>query len=84
VGAVGDKYEQEADAVAAQVVTQIHAPERIQREQDESQMQPEALQQKGTGEDSALQRYREMSEAEERQRPSEGQPVGLEGGASLN
>jgi hypothetical protein len=82
VGAVGDKYEQEADAVAAQVVTQINAPERMQREQDESQMQPEALQQKGTGEDSALQRLqrREMSEAEERQRPSEGQSVGLEGG----
>jgi hypothetical protein len=82
VGAVGDKYEQEADAVATQVVTQINAPERIQREQDESQMQPEVLQQKRTGEDSALQRLqrREMSEAEERQRPSEGQSVGLEGG----
>jgi hypothetical protein len=82
VGAVGDKYEQEADAVATQVVTQINAPERMQREQDESQIEPEALQQKGTGEDSALQRLqrREMSEAEERQRPSEGQPVGLEGG----
>jgi hypothetical protein len=82
VGAVGDKYEQEADAVAAQVVTQINAPERMQREQDESQIEPEVLQQKRTGEDSALQRLqrREMSEAEERQRPSEGQPVGLEGG----
>lgn len=43
VGAVGDKYEQEADAVAAQVVEQINTPRPVQRngmEEDKLQMKP--------------------------------------------
>ena len=49
VGAVGDKYEQEADAVAARVVDHIHSPklqkrESVQREEmgeeDDIQMKP--------------------------------------------
>jgi hypothetical protein len=35
IGAVGDKYEQEADQVAAQVVQKINVPENIQRHEEE-------------------------------------------------
>jgi hypothetical protein len=34
VGAVGDKYEQEADQVASQVVQKINAPESVQRKEE--------------------------------------------------
>jgi hypothetical protein len=46
IGAVGDKYEQEADQVASQVVQKINVPERVQREEahdeedEELQMKP--------------------------------------------
>ncbi|CAN1209967.1 hypothetical protein TUMEXPCC7403_07055 [Tumidithrix helvetica PCC 7403] len=45
IGAVGDKYEQEADRVAAEVVQKINAPESVQREEvleedEEIQMKP--------------------------------------------
>ncbi len=33
IGQPGDKYEQEADAVARRVVSQMHAPEAVQREE---------------------------------------------------
>jgi hypothetical protein len=35
IGAVGDKYEQEADQVAAQVVQKINVPEPVQRHEEE-------------------------------------------------
>ncbi|CAN1208780.1 hypothetical protein TUMEXPCC7403_01065 [Tumidithrix helvetica PCC 7403] len=35
IGAVGDKYEQEADKVASQVAQTINTPENIQREEEE-------------------------------------------------
>jgi hypothetical protein len=35
IGAVGDKYEQEADQVAAQVVQKINLPENVQRHEEE-------------------------------------------------
>ncbi|MEE3719918.1 DUF4157 domain-containing protein [Tumidithrix elongata RA019] len=42
IGAVGDKYEQEADQVASQVVQTINTPENVQRE-DEEQVQTKPL-----------------------------------------
>ncbi|CAN1208785.1 hypothetical protein TUMEXPCC7403_01090 [Tumidithrix helvetica PCC 7403] len=42
IGAVGDKYEQEADQVASQVVQTINTPEQVQRE-DEEQVQTKPL-----------------------------------------
>ena len=48
VGPVGDKYEQEADAVAKQVVQRINAPQpqavQRQEEEDELQMKPSSMQ----------------------------------------
>lgn len=43
IGAVGDKYEQEADAVAAQVVQQINSPAPTQNVQREENTSPNAL-----------------------------------------
>jgi hypothetical protein len=42
IGAVGDKYEQEADKVASQVVQTINTPKNIQRE-DEDKLQAKPL-----------------------------------------
>ncbi|CAN1208783.1 hypothetical protein TUMEXPCC7403_01080 [Tumidithrix helvetica PCC 7403] len=42
IGAVGDKYEQEADKVASQVVQTINTPESVQRD-DEEQVQTKPL-----------------------------------------
>jgi hypothetical protein len=42
IGAPGDKYEQEADRVAAEVVQQIHAPEIRQKEKEET-LQPKLM-----------------------------------------
>ena len=39
VGPVGDKYEQEADAVAKQVVQNINAPQPIQRQEEDEELQ---------------------------------------------
>ncbi|CAN1209968.1 hypothetical protein TUMEXPCC7403_07060 [Tumidithrix helvetica PCC 7403] len=63
IGAVGDKYEQEADSVAAQVVQKINVPESAQRkampeEEEELQMKPEI---------SSLQREAMPEEEEELQ-----------------
>ncbi|MEH2221901.1 eCIS core domain-containing protein [Nostoc sp.] len=41
IGAVGDKYEQEADRVAAQVVQRINAPASVQSGEDETVQQEE-------------------------------------------
>lgn len=94
VGAVGDKYEQEADTVAAQVVKSINSPQpssSVQREggeEDELQMKPlSTIQREGEEEDelqmkplSAIQR--EGKENELQMRPQETlQRVGHEGGA---
>jgi hypothetical protein len=42
IGAPGDKYEQEADRVAAEVVQQIHAPEIRQKDKEET-LQPKLM-----------------------------------------
>ncbi|MDA0267762.1 MAG: hypothetical protein O2890_01770 [Cyanobacteria bacterium] len=59
VGAVGDKYEQEADAVAAQVVQQINAPgvggAGVQREQGEAEREGTAIQREEMPEEEDLQ-----------------------------
>jgi hypothetical protein len=47
IGAPGDKYEQEADQMASQVVNQINQPSSIQREspeEEELQMKPDTIQ----------------------------------------
>ncbi|CAN1211180.1 hypothetical protein TUMEXPCC7403_13345 [Tumidithrix helvetica PCC 7403] len=43
IGAVGDKYEQEADRVAAEVVQKINAPESIHRQENEDELQMKPL-----------------------------------------
>ncbi|MGD1908270.1 MAG: hypothetical protein ACFB0C_20085 [Leptolyngbyaceae cyanobacterium] len=75
VGAVGDKYEQEADTVAAQVVNNINSPQpsdSVQREgQEEEQLQMKPVE--------TLQRETEAEELH--MRPQESlQQVGHEGG----
>jgi hypothetical protein len=61
IGAPGDKYEQEADRVASQVVRQIHAPQTnapVQRESiedDELQMKPDSLQRESIEDEDELQ-----------------------------
>lgn len=61
IGAPGDKYEQEADRVASQVVRQIHAPQTnasVQREsieEDELQMKPDSLQMESIEDEDELQ-----------------------------
>ncbi len=61
IGAPGDRYEQEADRVASQVVRQIHAPQindSVQREaieEDELQMKPDSLQRESIEDDEELQ-----------------------------
>jgi Domain of unknown function (DUF4157)/Regulator of G protein signaling domain len=62
IGEPGDKYEQEADQVAAQVVNQIHAPaaqKAVQRqnmsEEDELQMKPMDIQRQDAMEEEELQ-----------------------------
>ncbi|MCU6791692.1 hypothetical protein OB236_06060, partial [Paenibacillus sp. WQ 127069] len=66
VGPVGDKYEQEADQVAGQVVQQLQmrsATESIQRESEGGELEEEELQMKP--EIGAIQRDSEGSELEE-------------------
>jgi hypothetical protein len=63
IGAVGDKYEQEADRVASQVVQKINAPASVQREpeeEDELQLMPAI---------SSLQREPEEEEEELQMKP---------------
>ncbi|MEY3296994.1 MAG: hypothetical protein RLZZ597_254 [Cyanobacteriota bacterium] len=61
IGEPGDRYEQEADRVASQVVRQIHAPHTkaaVQRESieaDELQMKPDSLQRNAIEDDEELQ-----------------------------
>jgi len=62
IGEPGDRYEQEADRVASQVVQQIHAPQTkaaVQRESieddEELQMKPDSLQRESIEEDDELQ-----------------------------
>lgn len=43
LGSVGDKYEQEADSVAKQVVNNLGQPPVVQREEDEDMAQPKSL-----------------------------------------
>ncbi|MDA0267764.1 MAG: DUF4157 domain-containing protein [Cyanobacteria bacterium] len=94
VGAVGDKYEQEADRVAAQVVKTINSPvasSSVQRqdmeEEDGLQMKSqETIQREGMEEEelqmkTALIQREEMPEEEELQMKPTLQRVGHEGGA---
>jgi Domain of unknown function (DUF4157) len=57
IGAVGDKYEQEADQVASQVVQKINAPENLQRDEEEQvQAKPlESIQREELPEEEELQ-----------------------------
>jgi hypothetical protein len=97
VGAVGDKYEQEADQVAAQVVQNINSPtspqsaqrDTVQREaleEEELQMKPviqrEALEEEELQMKPSLQR--EALEEEELQMKPAIQRVGTQGGAVSN
>jgi hypothetical protein len=68
IGAVGDKYEQEADRVAAQVVQRMNAPESVQREEvpeeeEELQMKPaiSSIQREAIPEEEELQMKPEVS-----------------------
>jgi hypothetical protein len=93
VGAVGDKYEQEADSVAAQVVKTINQPQgsvqpKSADEGESLQMQPqETLQREEMPEEEELQmkpesiQREEMPEEEELQMKPTLQRVGKEGGA---
>jgi hypothetical protein len=78
VGAVGDKHEQEADQVAAQVVNAMHSPAAAQSAQRETvqreEMEEEELQMK------PLVQREEMEEEELQMKPLV-QRVGAEGGA---
>ncbi|AFY33601.1 DUF4157 domain-containing protein [Calothrix sp. PCC 7507] len=71
IGGVGDKYEQEADRVAKDVVQQIHAPQTnaLQRK-DSAQIQSDTLQRQQT-EDEELQR-KPLLEIVQRQEAAEG------------
>lgn len=87
VGAVGDKYEQEADAVAANVVAQIHSPntqksEEVQRqeEDEELQMKPDLQKQEDEEELQAKPDLQRQEDEEELQMKPTPQRVSTEGG----
>lgn len=88
VGAVGDKYEQEADSVAAQVVDTINDPaanQPVQRDANSQSADDEAVQ-RMDGEEEELQIKPDLQrmggeEEEELQTKPDLQKVGREGGA---
>jgi hypothetical protein len=74
IGAPGDKYEQEADQMASQVVNQINQPSSIQREspeEEELQMKPDSIQRESPEEEELQMKpdsiQRESPEEEELQ-----------------
>ncbi|MEC4805753.1 MAG: hypothetical protein SAJ72_15970, partial [Jaaginema sp. PMC 1080.18] len=86
VGAAGDKYEQEADQVAAAVVDQLHSPtsdsgtnqqfvQREDAEEEELQMKPDSLQREDAEEEELQMKsdsvQREDAEEEELQMKSD-------------
>jgi hypothetical protein len=54
IGKAGDKYEQEADQVAQQVVQRIHTPENSTRQQIQTQLQPGTIQRFESNEHKAM------------------------------
>ena len=68
VTAAGDKYEQEADRVAKQVVQQINQPAPMQRAGEEDELQMQRIQRVGEDEDELqMQRIQRVGEEDELQ-----------------
>lgn len=79
VGPAGDKYEQEADAVAGRVVSQLNAPlpaaqrqeeeevqmQRIQRQEEEEEVQMQRIQRQEDEEEVQMQRIQRQEDEEE-------------------
>ncbi|NEO86320.1 MAG: DUF4157 domain-containing protein [Spirulina sp. SIO3F2] len=72
IGAVGDKYEQEADAVAAQVVQQLNSPQPIQREEYEDEKSERLQQQSLIQSIQRTEGYEDEDEEEIRMKPLDG------------
>ena len=65
VGPAGDKYEQEADSIASQVVSQLNAPPpTAQRQGEEDELQMQRIQRQEEEEEMQMQRIQRQEEEE--------------------